>query len=620
MRALVLLAALAWQDSPGGSQPDRPEVEAQVVGCFGINEVTGVGTNTYILDARNNSRADLTLHLEIEGATVVTRKVSLPRLTRQRYFIYMPVPPGSASGYAVWRLSDDRGRSIGARENTVEASTIGDPTRGVKVLVLAEAAMSAAPFDFPHRFRGERVDTAECGTRNLPDSWIGLKGFQFVVLYNYPMTELSPRQLQALQDWVIAGGRLVTIAPVDPVNLQIEWMERMYPLDIPAPSFVRSFPYPEPLLDAVLPSREPFAFYEFRAGSRLEKEGRPLFVEHGRGRAYLVPFDAMREPFAGRREFKHALWTGIFEHAVEPAAAEKGMRLHPREIPGVAQLVFPPPPLWTVLLILASFVVLVGPANYVFLFSRGRPLLSVVTIPAISIVCAAVILAIGLLFRSGRQATNNVVLLQAQAGSPHASESRIVTHVSTRHASYDFEFRRGTYVFPHEIVDPDSEFAWRGHQNPDHRIRLEQLDDGFAVRRLRLARFAGTVFQGESVRNLGGGGVNLVVESGEVRVSNASSHRIVRAAYLERNGSACLLDAIGEGREVRAPIRPDAGAQRATEHLCGGDPVLREIVSAAMRERADALYVLLENDPGHVSIDGRADNGIRTIVLLRVPR
>lgn len=620
MHALILAAAVAWQDSPEGFRQKRPDVEAQVIGCFGVNEVIGVGTNTYILDARNNTREDLTLGLTIEGATVVTRKVELPRLTRQRYFIYVPVPAGAASGYANWRLFDDRGRAVGPRDNTVEASTVGDPARGLKLLVLAEEAVGTARFDFPNRFRGDRVDATECRPRNLPDAWIGLKGFEFIVLYNYPMSELSPQQLQALQDWVVAGGSLITIAPVDPVYLQTEWMARMYPFDIPAPKFVRSFPHPEQLLGAVLPTREPFAFYEFGGGARVEKEGRPHFVEHGRGRAYLVPFDAMREPFLGSREFKTALWAGIFDHAADSAAARKGMRMSPGDIPGVTRLVIPPPPIWTVILILAAFVVLVGPANYAFLFGRGRPLLSVVTIPAISVLFAVVIIVIGLLFRGENQAANNVTLLQARAGSPHALETRILTLFSTSHASYDFEFRRSTYLLPYEIVSPEGDLLWRGNEFRDHRIRLEQLEDGFAVRRLSVARFAGTVFQGESVRNLGGRGIDLAVEDRQLRALNRSANRILRAAYLDRHGGASLLDAIGEGSDVRAPVVAGVGARKAAEHLSGGDPVLREIVSAAMQEGLDALYAILERDPGHVSIDGRADTGIRTIVLLRVLR
>jgi len=610
----VLLLSLVFQTSPQDPQRKKPDVEAQVTGCFGVNEVVGVGANTYILDAKNNTKEDLTLVVHLDGASSVSRTLALPRLSRQRFFITMPVPPGSTAGYARWYLTDDRGRVIGPRDNSVDASLIGDPSRGTKILALADEAMGGGAFDFPTRHLGDRVDTADCRPRNMPDTWIGLRGFNLIVIYNYPLGELSPAQQKAIVDWVAAGGRLVVVPTLDPAYLQSELIKQLFPFDVGPPEFIKTHKDLAGPLAHALPTPQPFVHYPMAAAApRLEIATRPAWVDHGRGRAFLLPFDLMRPPFAAERDFKTGVWKEII--ASESPSALRKMELRATEIPGVTKLVVPPPPIWSVILILAAFVVLVGPANYAYLFGRGRPLLSVVTIPAISLLFALAIIAVGLVFRAGQQAANNVVLLEARSGQTHAFETRLLTLFSTSHASYDFEFQRGTFLLPAGIADPDGGMAWGRDREP---IRLEQIESGFAVRKLGLARFEGTVFQGDAVRDLGGS-VRFTLTPGDLSVWNETESRFLRGVYVSPQGTACVLGRLEPGGRAQVSKRAGFGMDAAAEVLAAGDPVTREIAAAVLRNRPEpSLFLILEADPGRVLIDGSAERGIRTLVLLRV--
>jgi hypothetical protein len=615
----VLWSAL--QPDPSDPRKEKKSIEAVARPCFSNDQVAGVEYNAFWLDLKNVSEEDLELACVFEtlGLAKVTQRVFLPKGASQRIYAYLPPSDSGVQSDINVAVFNKYGKDLYKEVNQdsrVPAATVGDPAKSFRVLILNDE-MNLNQFDLPTNTRGKPLALASCEAKNFPDSWIGLRGFQACVLYKYSLSALRPEQQQALYDWVVAGGRLFVIPSNDPAALKAAPLDELMVFDWSGPEMISECETLSKLF-GVPAKNPPFAFYPVRGPKRHQYDDPkgPLLVwEHrGRGRVYLLAFDLVGPPLTSQDRQRTAFWTALLNDAWQAGELDKGpvAKLH-----AANTMIVPPPPIGIVILIVVAFVVLVGPVNYVVLFQRKRPIFSVITIPAISILFAIVVLALGLILRSGHRLGTNLVVVQAHSGNPAGYEIRLVSVLSPGSKAYDFEFLGRTYLYTANWAEEEEERFTGGRTQ---QMTIEKLPDGMALRGIRLQRFEARQYYAHGVRRLGKG-ITLRREKDLLIARNDSPFTLSRGLYAVPGNPPSFyeVDRLPPGLERRFALTAQNLVSKPVVYLAGSDPGKVEAAQALLKDpEAEALFILSDSDPGKIKVSGLPGAGPQDLILFKI--
>jgi len=238
--------------------------------------------------------------------TTLSQDVDLPTQSRKRYtFVVM------FRGFThplVIRLTDQSGMSVYTRE--IDLRTLSSPDR--LILVFSnEPALDSLASVAPGKARVVYQNVDE-----LPARWDALDAVDLIALRNLSLAPLRPEQMQALQQWVARGGRLlVTGGPNWTQYTHPIWRELM-PLKVTGMVEVTTLQPLESLVGVRAPEDIRLSILRTDAinGKILaQTEDHALLItqKRGRGEVVFAAFDPGRAPFTAW-EGTALLWKMLF--------------------------------------------------------------------------------------------------------------------------------------------------------------------------------------------------------------------------------------------------------------------------------------------------------------------
>jgi hypothetical protein len=300
----------------------------------------------------------------------------------------------------------------------------------------------------------------------FPDRAAYLSGYSTIVLDHFDSGRLSSAQLGALNEFVGLGGELVLAGGADLSKAIHALPPQLVPFSAGGSSPLDSLAPVADLSSLATDLAAPVAAGSVAAGATVildSAAGRPLEVErsYGSGRVVELLFDP-DSPAAGAGS-STGLSSLAFSQAISrgleslPGAQPVGRTLvDTGELPGV---LFPKPsdspfpPLWLVGGLLAIYLVLVVPANYLLVRRLGSPGLFWATTPALALIFTTFTYLIG----QGLQAGIRDQEIQFYRVGPEGIVSRVDVHgiVFPTRGDHQVSFGSDTLVAPYTIAFPE---------------------------------------------------------------------------------------------------------------------------------------------------------------------
>jgi len=300
----------------------------------------------------------------------------------------------------------------------------------------------------------------------FPDQAAYLSGYSAILIDRFDSGRLSKAQLNALNEFVGLGGELVLAGGADLGRTIRALPQQLVAFHPTGPSPVDSLAPVADLSGLASDLAAPVAEGTLSAGAVVilgTAAGRPLEAEarYGSGRVVELLFDP-DSPAAGAGSP-----TGLSSLAFSQAIA-RGLESIPRTEPAGRILVdagqlpavlfprpsdSPFPPLWLVAGMLAIYLVLVLPANYLVVRRLGRPGLFWATTPALAVLFTMVSYLLG----QGLQAGITDQEIQFYRVGPDGIVSRVDVHgiVFPTRGDHQVSFGSDSLVAPYTIAFPE---------------------------------------------------------------------------------------------------------------------------------------------------------------------
>lgn len=409
--------------------------------------------------------------------------VELPTNTRKR--IVIPVF-GSAGRYSQWKatLLDEKGKKRAESKNAIirrdleaKGTIIGGVARSFSGLPLIPDASQKPDM---------MVEVARLDANFLPDSAIPLEGLKAIYLNSERALELNAAQGAALASWVNGGGHLIVAVEQAGDFNGLPWLAPLLPVKLGGSSVVGAGPALEAysfgtgkvifgLRDYTRGGRKmesnedfktastPIFQAEVRGGKVLaDVDGQPLIVQGNRGRGMItvLTFTPEKEPFKswkGRGWF----WAQVVELPPSLFANKPPNNNYssPMSIDGPigamidSKQVRKLPVSW-LLLLLAVYLVVIGPLDQWWLKKINRQMLTWITFPCYVVGFSLLIYWIGFMLRAGESEWNELHLVdvlpmggktelrgRSYASVYSPSNSRYPVGSEIQHATFRGEFQ-----------------------------------------------------------------------------------------------------------------------------------------------------------------------------------
>ena len=413
-------------------------------------------------------------------------------------------------------LTDSRGVAIAISSTaTLRANyvTIGILSDAPSADSLFRGVVFGAPPQSP-QVRGHHFDKVE----NVPSNALALSGFHAIVIDDFDSSTLSQAQARALQDYVGFGGSLILAGGTGWRRSLAQLPGALLPLR-PDSTGTASLGAVMEVIGRTSDLSVPVAMGTLATGARVvlaDGTGIPLVAEssYGSGRIVELTYDPALDPVFGTDVATQG-WTQVINRAVSPARSNSGYPTGPVPAPigtpgappisgatgygsgtvvGVAaqssqptayQLApvptsrfaggFEPqvfdmlanspasalPPLGLLGAILVGYVILAGPANYLWARGRRRRELTWVTVPLIAVIFTGIAYGAGIAYRGSDFLVNELQILRV---APNGSVDATLLDVL-------FAPRRGDFI----VQAPDGSYTTIpgqvspvGGATPDH--------------------------------------------------------------------------------------------------------------------------------------------------------
>jgi hypothetical protein len=414
---------------------------------------------------RVEARADA---IEAGGQTAYTIPVDLPTGARKRVTLYV-LPPSFAQTIRV-RLMDGA-RELDSRSVKVTVERNADYAIGVLAPrdaafvalnavtlnpVLSEQPVQPNWFGLPP---SRAVKSIPVSLDDVPDRPEGLRVLDALILSDVDTSSLSPEQAQALHSWVEQGGRLIlgggasaarTLAGL-PDTLAGDFRSADAAANLESLETLAEFGE----ADVLVPG--PFVAAWPASGRPLLEHagGRPLIVEKrlGQGRVTYSALDLSASPFdawAGASRFWEKLLTPGSTYPanappdVSPRAARAGTISYALQNLPVLDL----PSIRSLAGLLAIYVVLVGPVNYLVLRRLRRLAWGWITIGALTALFSVGAFTVGFAMRGGEVILNKISILDFSAQGTAAPMHSYVGLFSPERRAYTLNFPGRVLVAP----------------------------------------------------------------------------------------------------------------------------------------------------------------------------
>lgn len=434
--------------------------------------------------------------------------VELPTNTRKR--IVIPAF-GSAGVYSQWKavLLDEKGKKRAEARNSIVRRTID--SKGILIGGVAQSFSGLPILPDPLKDRSDlAVEVVRLEAAIVPENPLALDALKTIYLNSVRALELSSAQGAALISWVNRGGHLVVAVDQAGDFAGLPWLAPLLPVKLGGASVVgagtdlETFSYGTNWSlsklqdyrravkkleneDEFRQAKFPIFQAELRDGKVLVQAGvAPLVVQANRGRGMLtvLTFAPEKEPFRswkGRGWFWAQLNDMPAEWFTDKKTNNSNNYASKTSIDGVigamidSKQVRKLPVSW-LLILLAVYLVVIGPLDQWWLKKINRQMLTWITFPCYVIGFSLLIYWIGFMLRAGESELNEVHMVDVMPGASKA-ELRGRTYVSIYSPS-NSRYPVGTDI---QYATLRGEFQASYGAQEMSRMEMTQLSKGFAA-------------------------------------------------------------------------------------------------------------------------------------------
>lgn len=454
---LLLLVLVVLGVSPVAAAPVAQASPITLSARSAYEGVYRVGNWLPVLVELENSGVDRTVEVRVgsrEGAQY-SAEVELPNNGRKTLTIYVYLAT------AVRRLQV---RLLNGDEELANQTLQLQPAnlRARLVGVLAGAGGALRP---PARLDdGTPLVVVPLGLADLPDHPLGLSSLATLVIEDVATSELSERQREALNEWVLRGGQLIIgggaglARTLDGLAPELRTVNLVGEATLPAATLLgaeaataTALPLarlePRPDLAGRSPYRVPVAMLSGEA---------PVFEQTlGRGVITALSLPLAHPALASWSQFAQ-LWQALLRPVSElpPGFAPENVTFDgftegnlASTLTSLPALEFPPLALLGGLLL--AYIVIVGPLTYLVLRRLDRQMLGWVVVPVLTLVFAGLTYGLGYTQRGGDLVLNQVTLIEPLEGADGRARVRSFVGV--------FSPERRAYTLQAELLGASGE-------------------------------------------------------------------------------------------------------------------------------------------------------------------
>jgi hypothetical protein len=507
---------------------------------------------------------------------------------------------------------------------TVDISNLSDTPL---VLVLSRSSAPILPpglYASSRQRRRQAVVVQNPPPETLPDTWFGYGSgsVDVLILVDYDFHQLRPQQLEAIRNWVKCSGRVV-ISSADPTWLRSPFIQELIKLDIKGQIEVEGLPALESKFGS-FEVKTKFMLTDARPRSRswrlpgVNHSGVELVQEapSGFGRAYFLAFDVSRTPFPGWQggaDFWQAVFDhfGIYHH-YSPPDSRLNRSVRSALSGGLLRL----PSIKVIGLMVALYLLTVGPANYIFLKRKNKLVYSVYTIPTIVVIFLVFILTLGFWTKGVSTEAHKISFVQALPGTSLFRESTYFTILSGTSGKYDINFdgKCSSVV----LYADERELATSS-------ITLCQ-EDNWTIKDFGLSIWEQGYFITDTIKETSGR-VHLARKESDVEVTNLTGFNLKAALFLDKGRVYEIGDLANGGNKTitlkrSAPqfdegylLKWLAGKDKSAVALAGregdGSPFVESVIDFVNMDffkkyrSGQALVAILEEAPAPIRISGK---------------
>ena len=315
------------------------------------------------------------------------------------------------------------------------------------------------------RIGGFRAEQALWGTQDIPDNSVSLESLDLMMLVNIDSENLSNHQRRALLHWVEGGGHLIVGGGPAALNT-LAALAELVPLTAAGGQSMDNlgalarFTGDDSLLAqrSIVTVGAPLDL----AQVLVEQDGFPLLLrrELGAGVVDYLAADPTLEPLASWERLDD-LWVKLLAtRAPHPTWREGFTRPEwganaIANLPGVDLL----PPMQTLCLFLAAYIVLIGPLNYFVLSRLRRNGWGWFTIPVFIICFTGIAWTVGFSLRGAEIIVSRTTTVQSFADRDEAQARQFIGMLSPRRATYSLVLPEERFLAVAGAAAPSSIFA-----------------------------------------------------------------------------------------------------------------------------------------------------------------
>ncbi len=460
---LIIMLVFAW--SPAGAQGNFVDV---------IEMSVEVGFDSFF---RPGDWTPVVVRLKNNGESLTGRVVIRPETSGTVVGNAFSAPVELPSGAEKSTLLNIRARSFpdSVRVELIDDAGAARAVRDAGLIDLSPQdqlyALVIGPNASPLNLTGLNVggfkaEQAIWAAHDIPEYGLSLESLDMMMLINIDSEGLSSGQRRALRHWVEGGGHLIVGGGPSAV-ISAAGLTEILPLQPEGSQTAEDlrelarFAGDE---GASLSQRSVIALGAAHEEAKVlvEQAGAPLLIrrELGAGLVDYLAADPTLEPLLSWDGLGD-LWLKLLAtRGPHPAWREGFTRPEwgaeaVANLPGVDLL----PPLQTLCLFLAAYIMLIGPLNYAILSRLRRNSWGWFTIPLVIVCFAMIAWTVGFNLRGTEVILSRLTLLESYADSDEAQANQFVGLLSPRRATYSLTAPEGHFLAVAGATSPSSIFA-----------------------------------------------------------------------------------------------------------------------------------------------------------------
>ena len=619
----VVLVGTFFFTSPSAALAQEPlpiSVEVEV----GFDGKARIGNWTPVAVQIENQGRDFAGEVHVLGmrdqSVRYVADIVLPRNSRKRLILYVPYLTATPRLY-VELVSG--GKVVASLETRV--NLVGETDLFVGVVGQRTGAWNLlTTLDLPGKSR--EVVVAPIFPGSFPKRTEGLEAFDVIVLGDADVQALSSEMLDTLEGWVAGGGTLVLPGGTqEGANLR-DLPEQLMPVVTAGLAELENTSSLDRLGQEPFPATFPLRVSVSRtvSGRVLAQEGQvPLAVlsRYGQGGSLFLAFDPAAQPLAGWAGTPQMLRELLFQ-SLSPSLilSDQAQRGAPRgamfrggysSYNAVANLPALELPSINLLLgLIAGYIVLAGPVNYVVLRRLRRPGLMWVTIPVLVLLFSGSAYFLAVRAKGTDVQGSTVSVIQESDDTSWAQVRRMVVVVAPGQG--DYRIVDSGKALAASWDGGGGRFGGGGRSSGDIGVKIRNVEERSELDLLRMGKWTMRSHLNYGVQRVEEAlSHNLYIDGRRLKgtVTNESPTALNRV-LLFTGGPVEDFGALGPGDTaiVDIPLVASAGGQPGWREQLGqvgssssGDPNERRRQSQLRHLAEEALEFFYADSPGGLS-------------------